>query len=177
VVLVADHGDEFHEHGAFGHGQSFYQELLAVPLVISGLPGREPGTRETAVVGHIDIAPTLLAAAGIRVDELPGQDLAGPVEPRVYLSEDARLDGKPGERPDRIAALEGHWKLIEGPDGTMRLFDLASDPREEHSLAPTHPDVVARLTAAIPKEGPAGVVGMKLSHEDRRMLEALGYAE
>ena len=42
VILLADHGEEFYEHGGFGHGHTLFDEVIRVPLVLS-LPGRLPG--------------------------------------------------------------------------------------------------------------------------------------
>src|SRR6202166_1593884 len=64
VVLVSDHGEEFLDHGLFAHGHSLYQEILHVPLVIRWPDGRYAGRRVDSLAQHVDLLPTILAAAG-----------------------------------------------------------------------------------------------------------------
>jgi arylsulfatase A-like enzyme len=71
VVVTADHGEEFLQHGDLGHGWSLYQELLHVPLVVA-LP-REPASMfegpfkgsVDAPVSIVDVAPTVLDLLGL----------------------------------------------------------------------------------------------------------------
>lgn len=76
VIVVGDHGEEFWDHGGFEHGHSHHAELLRVPLIVRG-PGRPAGTVVTERVRQIDIAPTVLAYAGVAGDGLPGSVLGG----------------------------------------------------------------------------------------------------
>src|SRR5262245_7793877 len=67
VVVTADHGEEFKDHGSMGHGRRLYEEVVRVPLIIrrpgkNGAPGG--GARVSAPVSGIDLLPTLVAAAG-----------------------------------------------------------------------------------------------------------------
>ena len=64
VVVTADHGEEFREHGQLGHGQSLYEELLHVPLVVLA-PGAAAGRDVDAPISLVDLAPTLLDLAGV----------------------------------------------------------------------------------------------------------------
>ncbi|MFQ5458796.1 MAG: sulfatase, partial [Myxococcota bacterium] len=65
VILHADHGESLGERGFVGHGQYLYENTLRVPLVMRW-PGRVPaGRRLDSLVGNIDIAPTILAAAQV----------------------------------------------------------------------------------------------------------------
>jgi arylsulfatase A-like enzyme len=66
VVLTSDHGEEFHEHGGWTHGQSLYEELVRVPLVVrtpKGGPGA--GRRVDTAVSLVDLFPTILDLAGV----------------------------------------------------------------------------------------------------------------
>jgi len=78
-VLVSDHGEEFGEHGGTGHGQTLYREVLHVPLILHGdALDRHTDTRgETVpqVVRLIDLAPTLIDAAGAATLEGEGRSL------------------------------------------------------------------------------------------------------
>jgi len=66
VIVTSDHGEEFRDHGSFGHGHSLYEETVRVPLVVRA-PGAGArvagGGRDAAAT--IDIAPTIVAWAGI----------------------------------------------------------------------------------------------------------------
>jgi len=74
VLITSDHGEEFRDHGSFGHGHSLYEEAVRVPLIVRapGAPGAG-GDARGAIRGDpaatIDIAPTILAWAGIAGDD------------------------------------------------------------------------------------------------------------
>lgn len=78
IVLTADHGDEFFEHGGKGHQRTLFDEVVLVPLVVRG-----PGVRSLAQgidtqVSLIDVAPTVLSLLGIpRGSEMTGSDVSG----------------------------------------------------------------------------------------------------
>jgi arylsulfatase A-like enzyme len=66
VILTSDHGEEFHEHGGWTHGQSLYEELVRVPLVVrapAGGPGA--GRRVDEPVSLVDLFPTIVDLAGV----------------------------------------------------------------------------------------------------------------
>src|SRR5206468_277619 len=63
VVLTSDHGEEFADHGSFGHGGTLYNELIRVPLIVV-LPGQTTGRRIGDVVSLVDVAPTILDLTG-----------------------------------------------------------------------------------------------------------------
>src|SRR5207253_1279631 len=63
ILVTADHGEEFQEHGRLGHGTQLYDELLRVPLVIAG-PGIVPGRVAEQAQG-IDVFPTVSALLGL----------------------------------------------------------------------------------------------------------------
>jgi arylsulfatase A-like enzyme len=136
-VITSDHGEEFFEHGSYGHGHSVYQELLHVPLLVRR-PGVVPANKRIEeTVGTLDIAPTILTAAGLAVpDFMEGVDrtehMQGrvPALPAVAFSD--FLD-------DRRTIQAGRYKLIlTGVNSTF--FDLGSDPGEKRELdAQSHP--------------------------------------
>ncbi len=76
IVLTSDHGEEFFEHGGFSHGQSVYDELVRVVLVIKLPRNRAAGARNEHLARHLDVAPTILSLAGVPVpDAMRGQPL------------------------------------------------------------------------------------------------------
>lgn len=75
ILILADHGEEFNEHGAVFHGHSFFQEVIHVPLMIAG-PGIPAGIVDSTWVGLFDVTPTILGLSGIPVPEhMEGVDL------------------------------------------------------------------------------------------------------
>src|SRR4030095_4640640 len=64
VVLTADHGEEFWDHGGLEHGRTLFEEVLRVPLVVAPPGGAPASVRELSTV--LDVAPTLLRIARIR---------------------------------------------------------------------------------------------------------------
>ncbi len=195
VVFLADHGEELDEHGALGHGQDLYGEVLHVPLIVrpAGLrrPGRPGRIGRVGRIGRIgdlamamDVAPTLLHAAGVPVPgALAGVDLVGPAwdapeSPRPGFA-DLDYDGRRG-----VSVVLGPWKLIEPLTAKLGrhplLFRLDRDPGETEDLAERHPvragylrSLLRRHLLAAAGAGRAAAVGP--DPELRRGLEALGY--
>jgi choline-sulfatase len=132
IVVTADHGEEFEDHGSWGHGHSVYQELLHVPLMFR-LPSRLPaGTRVDAAVSTLDVAATvteLLGVPGMAQNE--GHELVGlmlgeaPSRPSVAFSD---------FQDDRRVITTGRWKLVLRANLTSTMFDLVADPLEKVEL-------------------------------------------
>jgi arylsulfatase A-like enzyme len=148
VVLVADHGEEFGEHGNFGHGYALYEECVRVPLILH-VPGMQP-RRVVDVVPTVDLLPTLLDLCRVPLrHEVEGQSVvpllrAQAVPEQVALSEVRWMAGQ-----DLRAARAGCWKWIEGVMREQRvdeLHDLCSDPREGSELRAQDPQRAAALS-------------------------------
>jgi len=132
VVITSDHGEEFEEHGQYGHGKTLFGEVLGIPLVVRGLPGLPPGLRSPEPVSPIDIAPTFLRLAGARSPDPPlSRPLGGapPRDQRALFAESIRVGSE-------IRAVRlGRHKLIHRLAGDRRYyFDLAQDPQEQRPL-------------------------------------------
>ncbi|MCU0612962.1 MAG: sulfatase [Candidatus Eisenbacteria bacterium] len=134
VFLTSDHGEELLDHGLLGHGQSLFQELLAVPLVVR-FAGQSAPMVDGRPTSALDLAPTILDLAGLPVDGLPGCPLRA-------LPHEAR--GRVASQSRSVHALvsEG-MKLISGrvigPRGLsapVQLYDLVRDPGETVDLLP-----------------------------------------
>jgi arylsulfatase A-like enzyme len=132
IVVTSDHGEEFQEHGSWGHGHSVYQELLGVPLIFRW-PGVIPAkTRIAPVVSTMDIGPTVLEAAGVAIpDAFEGRSLLGfmrgdwPTAPYVAFSD--FLD-------HRRVIRGGDWKMIIRGNLSQIMFDLGNDYWEQNEL-------------------------------------------
>jgi arylsulfatase A-like enzyme len=136
IVLTADHGEEFQEHGGWWHGQTLYQEQIAVPLIVKYPRSARAGTVVTELARSLDVAPTILDVAGLPVPEaMVGQSLWSAAEPPAYAFAEEDHEG------NVLQALRtpGH-KLIVANDDNPRglppqeLFDLEADPGEQEDL-------------------------------------------
>ncbi|MFO0980611.1 MAG: sulfatase-like hydrolase/transferase [Planctomycetota bacterium] len=131
VVVTADHGEEFREHGHLFHGRTLYQEMLHVPLVIHA-PACEPA-RIATPIGLADLAPTLLDLAGLPpMPSAQGHSLKPllrrePLPAAPLLAEHQSTDGA------AFALRFGAFKLlhsVRGHGDRNELYDLEHDPRE-----------------------------------------------
>lgn len=143
VLVTADHGEELGDHGGRYHGTTVYDEQVRVPLVVVG-PGVAPGVVKEPVQ-TIDLLPTVLGALGMpRSPKLRGRDLG------ALLRDPAGARG-PGfayaEADDLRLVAEGSERLVCARRvGACRLYDVATDPREERPVT-DRPARVAALRA------------------------------
>lgn len=146
IIVTADHGDEFGEHGLVGHGHSLYRLSLQVPLIIS-FPGSVPeGRRITAPVCLRNLAATVLDLVG-EPSVLPGRSLA-----RFWRTELTAPDTivasirqwsvvpkwYPVARGDLYSiAFDGFRYIRNDGDGREELYDFRNDLLERWNLAGT----------------------------------------
>lgn len=131
LVITADHGEEFLDHGGFEHSRTLYDEMVHVPLIIKA-PGLTPGVRDVETEA-VDLAPTLARAAGAD----PPAGLAG-VD--IWPELRGRSSGEPwafAEKPGEIYMLRTReWKFISNLEAHHELYHLTTDPRELKNVAP-----------------------------------------
>lgn len=153
IVVTADHGEEFGEHGGRYHGTSVYEEQVRVPLVVVG-PGIHAGLRVPTVVQTIDLLPTALSAIGIpRPPRLRGRDL-GPLLLGAAASVGPGAGGGDirsaeegfafAETDDYALVASGRDRLIcERRAATCALYRPAEDPLERRAVASQEDRVLA----------------------------------
>ncbi len=142
LVITSDHGEEFRDHGSWGHGHSVYEELLHVPLLFR-MPGVVPGGRRVAqAVGTLSIPATVTDLA--RVPPMPSVEggslvpyIDGNLPPRPPVAFSDFMD-------DRRVITAGRWKMIVRGNLTASMFDLEADPRERTQLEMTARPIAAR---------------------------------
>ncbi|MEO0248754.1 MAG: sulfatase-like hydrolase/transferase, partial [candidate division WOR-3 bacterium] len=145
IILTADHGESFREHGQLAHSSMSYQEVIRVPLIIR-YPGRKPERVETPV-GLIDITPTILKFAGIEVPTwYEGRDLfSSSVRARRPIFTETQRTA-PGPIFFNYAMIDGDWKLIyDFVANTFELYDLKEDPGERRNLIEINREKAAEL--------------------------------
>jgi arylsulfatase A-like enzyme len=151
VVVVADHGEEFGEHGQFKHGYDLHEEVVHVPLVMR-VPGIAP-RRVADLVPTVDVFPTLLELCGGRAqNEIEGRSLlpllrGEPDKPREACSEDRWMFGF-----DITCLRRGNWKYIDSKrreDVSEMLFDHFADREEKQNLLAQQRDQATALRAGL----------------------------
>ncbi|MBX0296638.1 sulfatase family protein [Haloarcula nitratireducens] len=154
IIIVGDHGDEFREHGLYGHRNLPYDELTRVPLIIrfpDSSSVDQPATVET-MVRTIDILPTMLDLADADLStemdsRINGESLL-PVLNGHEPSYDVIVTEKEARGEDflRFGFRTEEWKyLYDGGDSTQYLFNLSNDPGETENVADRNPDTVERF--------------------------------
>lgn len=152
VLLTADHGQAFGEHGNQTHGSSVYDEEIRVPLLVWG-PG-VVARRHRARVSLIDVFPTVLDFARV---ESPKAICGKSLGPLLRAERDLQPSPVYTEQiPDdrwaffALAFIVGRQKLVVHPRlRAVELFDLDKDPAERHDIAGQHPADVRALTRAL----------------------------
>ncbi|MBX3272987.1 MAG: sulfatase [Sandaracinaceae bacterium] len=130
-VVTSDHGEEFNEHGSFGHGHSVFQELLHVPFIVRWPNVIEP-RRIAPTVSTLDIAPTVLEAAGVAIpEEFEGQSLLATARGQLRAGPAIAFSDKLDDR--RVATAAG-YKLVVRGNLTWALFNLRTDPGEQRQI-------------------------------------------
>jgi HEAT repeat protein len=148
ILVTADHGEEFGEHGGRYHGTTVFDEQVRVPLVVVG-PGVRAGQGVSTVVQTIDLLPTVLSALGIpRPARLRGRDLG------------AVLAGEPSALDDGRAFVEtdDYELMASGPDRLVCQRRAAAcalyrprdgDPLERRDVATANPARFASMRALL----------------------------
>jgi arylsulfatase A-like enzyme len=150
VVFTADHGEEFAEHGGFEHGDTLFEEVLRIPLLVKFPHQKFAGVRVEDRVTLVDLAPTIVSGVGIPVPpgSFDGEALnPAPVRRRggaVYFDVAPFRDRDKGDVPvDLRGVVTDTEKCIENRVGVDRFgkpapvllaFDLGNDPGEQKPL-------------------------------------------
>ena len=201
VVVTADHGVEFFEHGDKGHYRTLFDEVLKVPLIARLPGGVRAGARVREQVRHLDILPTLLSFAGVsdpgnRLREVGGESLAGV------------LEGE--EAPSSLPAIsslrrDGYWASLRTPsfkylvnrEGSPEIelfYDLGKDPGERRPVRWTEADALdsgtredfeglrrsllrGEAAAFAARAIPEGAEDIELPARVREELRSLGYIQ
>jgi arylsulfatase A-like enzyme len=174
---VADHGEEFFDHGAVGHITTLYQELMHVPLLLKLPHQQAAGTVVKPTWQVIDIAPTLLHQVGLAIPDfmegkpyVPGGS-PGELDRPAFFSLRA---GAMAERFKQGTGLQraifdgvrvGRWVLIRAYSSVtsgvkpLELYDLETDPTEQRNLVYSRPEVRAWLASVLKAQDSGGTAG------------------
>jgi arylsulfatase A-like enzyme len=191
VIVAADHGEEFFEHGRKGHMNALYVESVHVPLIVK-YPHGGPVGRDPRLASLVDVFPTVLQVTGTPADlPLQGRSLLRAPEPDrpVFTELRATRYFGPSYEYSTVkhweAIREGDWKLITvAEEKRTELYDVAKDPAETNNVASEEPERTGEMRAALTQWQekarrlaanfrPGGRATVEAAARDR--LRALGY--
>ena len=170
VILTADHGEEFWEHGEVEHGHSHHGEVVDVPLVVVA-PGLSPGP-QPSVASLLDVSHTIYAIAGLTPGPR-GHDLRKPLPVNRIAVAAGNLYGA-----DQRSAKDLLQRVIltEKQDGPhLEAYDQLTDPWEQEPRAATPQSPVAARAAEV--RSVAQMHQRGAADLNTEQLEALGYLE
>jgi arylsulfatase A-like enzyme len=145
IIVTADHGEAFGEHGQFSHGFELWENLVRVPL-FAVLPGVAPKHIDVPR-STVDLAPTILELLGVPKDaagpggavlDLEGTSLVGEMTGKEVPAErDVVLDlPMTSDNDKRRGIVHGNLKIVAyGKEEALRLYDVAADPEEKHPIS------------------------------------------
>jgi arylsulfatase len=185
VVVTADHGEEFFEHGGVKHSRTLYREAVHVPLIVWGeVPESWRRAHDPArPVSHIEVAPTILEAAELAAPPWIGKShlfLGKPPAWRYSVTQGMEPGGY--DRSCVIHSVEDSaHKLILCPEnGVMQMFRIRDDAREQTDVSARIPGKAERLSNELKtwiRETGEDTVKQKsaIDGETKRQLKSLGY--
>lgn len=142
LVISADHGEAFGEHGAHYHAKNVYEELLRVPLIVHvpGLAAR----RIDEPVSVMDVGPTVLDLFGLPTPpSFMAQSLAPLVAGKpVRLTRPIAADT--GRRKQALYFRDGKKVIFDRKGHTIEVYDLATDPGELSNLVESRDPGISR---------------------------------
>jgi len=174
VILTADHGDAFGEHGYYEHPRYLQDELVHVPLIISG-PNLEPATINSPA-STLDVVPTILSAARISTEGLPGQDLREMATPADQFSDRTVISQARGENGNRhvrrFSARQQSATVYAEYDVNTEIMNLSNNAENESLAEDLQAHIVDHTQSEIDI---AGEVDDEVDKEIEDRLSALGY--
>jgi arylsulfatase A-like enzyme len=190
VIVTADHGEEFWDHGEIGHGYSLYKEVVHVPLVFFYPEG---GIKPQRVLGNfslLDILPTLRD-----ILDLPDGEFDQGISLLPFLRGDSStpsnryifshlLDKKSKKNnTEAISVLSDNWHFIRSLQGEEYLFDLKFDFNEKFNKIEKGLPIAKKFLSQYLffrkncKKYKQDVVDHTLNKKDLEKLKSLGYVQ
>ncbi|HVO80538.1 MAG TPA: sulfatase-like hydrolase/transferase [Terriglobales bacterium] len=190
IVVTADHGEAFGEHGEEHHGIFLYDETMHVPLLIKFPKGAWAGKRVDTRVRLVDIAPTMLQVARMAVPAaMQGESLVSLVNAQGATTAAGRTSVDRPAYGETIYAhrafgwsvlrswRSGKYLYVQAPK--RELYDQSTDPQADHNIEAASKAVADTLAAQLEgfreKTSSAGTGATNLDPEQAENLRALGY--
>lgn len=180
IVVTADHGEHLGEHGMLSHGNTLYEEVIRIPLLVR-LPDRK-GRRIDEPVTLTGLAPALLRELGLPVPDgfvVPPLSFDGTPGPGYALAEVLKVNPT-YLRYHRRAVVGRTGKLLVEENGSQVFIDLQTDPGENHPMQDA--PFAAELRKAMADMAPTHDTvepepGAPIDDKTRERLRALGYTD
>jgi arylsulfatase A-like enzyme len=181
VICVADHGEEFWEHGGVEHGHTVYEEVVHIPLLLRWPTHLPAGQRVRALVRIVDVAPTVAELLTLpRPPHFDGASLVPLLDGHEALPREALVENL--LFADERVGLRTHThKYVHWDIGKEEVYDLVDDPGEQRDLAGVDTVLLplrqrfARVDDAVPVASTTGTAPV-LDATAIEALRALGYA-
>mgnify|MGYP001394182203 CR=1 FL=1 len=198
IVIAADHGEAFFEHGAEGHARTLYHEVQNVPLIIVVPLRLDEGIVVEEKVANIDIWPTVLDLAGL--PPIPGaegrslvplildggdtSELASGLRDRSLFAQLEQNWGKRTKESDQLVSmLDGPYRYVVRANDTDRfeIYDHSTDPLEKNDLAEegevSRDELQGKVDSFLELGGPTWGQSPKVPVDEmmQAQLRALGY--
>jgi arylsulfatase A-like enzyme/Tfp pilus assembly protein PilF len=194
IVVVADHGEAFGEHGERSHGLFLYDETLHVPLLIKLPDNASAHSLIQSRVGLVDLAPTVLQEAGIAVPPvMQGTSLLPLIKTsKAGWPKTSKSDSVSQDRPQYAetdypyrafgwsslrSLRQGKYLYIDAPK--RELYDQSLDPEASHNLVISAPAVAATMAKQLEtfrhKTSRSGKTENAITPHQAEQLQALGY--
>ena len=198
IVIAADHGEAFFEHGAEGHARTLYHEVQNVPLIIVVPLRLDEGIVVEEKVANIDIWPTVLDLAGL--PPIPGaegrslvplildggdtSELASGLRDRSLFAQLEQNWGKRTKDSDQLVSmLDGPYRYVVRANDTDRfeIYDHSTDPLEKNDLAEegevSRDELQGKVDSFLELGGPTWGQSPKVPVDEmmQAQLRALGY--
>lgn len=196
LIITADHGEGFGEHGYLGHVTSAYDESTHIPLIMRFPGANAPTGTVTGLTQVVDMLPTLYDLLGIAV---PKEGIQGHTLLPLMAGDKKEVNDyvfcRTAGVPPSYSVRSHRYLLLLYQGGKLRaLYDLENDPRAIDNIADKQPQVVAEMTevfrrfarqqtappldfadAGVPRAKLPKVEQVELTEDMKRSLKALGY--
>ena len=201
IVFLSDHGEEFYDHGGWGHGHSLYDESLKVPLIVKFPQSKYHGSKSESIVSLVDVFPTIFEAVGLDISylDIDGRSLLPVLEDKEiqdrWFLADVGSNVLNSHIPQKVATNQGKIKVIMNQDynpedleffsyppafmDSIELYDLAEDLQERKNLADAQPQLSRRIIRWIveiyTRTGKRKIEKADIDDSVEEQLRALGY--
>ena len=190
LIITSDHGEEFWDHDGLMHGHTLYDEQLRVPLVMHYPDRISPGLVVEKPVRLLDLMPTILDMYDLDIpDEVQGASILPLIQDPVLGWASAPAYAEALLYFDELKSIvQNGYKLVLNPStGKILLFDLAADPKEQHDVGTSQPELADRMNSQLvewldeserlAESLPHSTDGSKakIDPETEAQLRALGY--
>ena len=186
IIVTADHGEAFREHGRLGHSHRPYIELIHVPLIMRG-PGIPTNRIYENWVQHIDIVPTILEILNTpQREEMQGRSIL-PLMNNCEIEEDFKTYSfgyykNKHESPFSMSSRTKEWIYIMNQNGPDELYDRINDPKEQNNIIEKRPLIAQKLKeeladfiALTSEAKPQVAEKIDIDEELKEQLKSLGY--